>query len=346
MSGFTSVLPEEFHALIGVSDKAFRLYLYLRQFMIRSTGTAAGSGVTWPDIARNGLYIAPSQGVQGSGMPDKRKMMRLRDELIRGGLMQDVGDKRSHLAFYFPIFMQNRDRYFSAQNKPAPIPHPETAPIPHPETADNTGDTSGTEPKPAPTESGKPAPYTEVPDITATTGADFENWKSDPLAAVMLEGGMNEFHVVTGLHITSTWRELPGYSETSAIALIRTRLSRNPNVNSVAYFTGAIQQMCHSASNPKKPASDEYRVPKDDGQLVAWAEKHGYLKPGSMSYYEYRNALWSAVKDRREGKPAPVKPAVVDDQARLAAERQRDDLAMEQLAELAGVPVESLRKKV
>lgn len=180
--GFTAILPEEFHALIGVSDKAFRLYLYLRQFMIRSNGTAAGAGVTWPDIARNGLYVAPGQGIQNSGMPDKRKMMRLRDELMRGGLIEDRGDHQNYLAFYFPIFVKNCDRYFSAQNKPAPIPHPKPAPIPHPETVGDTRDAGEIEPKATPTESGKPAPYTEVPNLSINQSDDgrfsmFANWE-------------------------------------------------------------------------------------------------------------------------------------------------------------------------
>ena len=356
-SGFTSILPEEFHALIGVSDKAFRLYIYLRQYMIRSTGTASGSGITWPDIARTGLYIAPGQGVQNAGMPDKRKMMRLRDELIRGGLIVDGGDKRHYLAFYFPIFMQHRDQYFSARNKPAPIPHPKPAPIPHPDKSVNTGLLDNSSEEGAPTTDDKPAPYTEEPNssINQSNPDRIEmslEWSPSeffvPLAKrsmIDIEGEHKQLYADTVTEFVLFWTSPEAKQKYSGKA---TRSQRDWERALLQTLQRNKNKPAPKAGNKSGGVPDEYRVPKDDNNLVSWAEKHGYLKPGSMTYYEYRGALFEAVRNRRDGKPvvSEAEVAAPDQRAQKAAEQRQDDLAMQRLAAMSGTPVDQLRKKV
>ena len=161
---YTTILPEEFDGLVGVSDGAFRLYMWLRQYMHRPDGEAFGAGVTWGDLSKNGLYVAPARGVVDSGLRDKRQMMRLRDELVRAGLLEDVGDKATFLRFRFPIFIQNREVHFSVQNKPAPNPHPLPAPNEGTESGLNSDTYDYFDAIPALGENAKPAPSPVFPD--------------------------------------------------------------------------------------------------------------------------------------------------------------------------------------
>ena len=162
---FTAILPEEFHALMGLSNEAFRLYMYLRQFMIRSSGECSGAGVSWPEIARDGLYVAPRSGVVGGGLPDKRKMMRVRDELLRENMIESVGDGRTFLKFRFPIFIQSRDLYFYARKQAAPNPHPQAAPNPHHKTQEKTISYNASDREAEPAKTPQAAPYTEVTEV-------------------------------------------------------------------------------------------------------------------------------------------------------------------------------------
>ncbi len=161
MRGYLTLLPEEMDALIGLSHEAFRLYVYLRQFMQRSSGEAFGRGVSWPEIASHGLYLAPRSGVQGTGRPDDRKMHRVRDELIRAGALENVGDHKTHLRFRFPIFIQNRDVYFSVQKQAAPLPQVYTAPSPQAEKPINSIVYAGIDQQAAGGKNVQAAPYTE-----------------------------------------------------------------------------------------------------------------------------------------------------------------------------------------
>lgn len=43
---------------------------------------------------------------------------------------------------------------------------------------------------------------------------------------------------------------------------------------------------------------DWAQIPRGDDDLWPWAKKHGYPNPGSMSYYQYRQALQQAVERR------------------------------------------------
>lgn len=162
MRGYLTLLPEEMDALIGLSHEAFRLYVYLRQFMQRSSGEAFGRGVSWPEIASQGLYLAPRSGVQGTGRPDDRKMHRVRDELIRAGALENVGDHKTHLRFRFPIFIQNRDAYFSVQKQAAPIPQVYAAPIPQVEKPIDSVVYAGIDQQAAGGENAQAAPYTDI----------------------------------------------------------------------------------------------------------------------------------------------------------------------------------------
>ena len=49
---------------------------------------------------------------------------------------------------------------------------------------------------------------------------------------------------------------------------------------------------------------DWQQIPRGDDELWPWAKKHGYLNPGSMSYYQYRQALQRAVEKRLQGRAA------------------------------------------
>jgi len=40
------------------------------------------------------------------------------------------------------------------------------------------------------------------------------------------------------------------------------------------------------------------KVPRDDNQLWPWAKRHGYPDPGTMSYHQYRQFLYSHVERR------------------------------------------------
>jgi hypothetical protein len=44
------------------------------------------------------------------------------------------------------------------------------------------------------------------------------------------------------------------------------------------------------------------QVPRDDDKLWPWAKEHGYLNPGTMNYYQYRQALQAAVEERMGGR--------------------------------------------
>ncbi len=155
----TTILDEEYDALVGVSDPAYRLYMSLRRQMFRKDGEAFGKGVTWGELAKNGMYIAAGRGITDAGLRDKRLMMRCRDELIRAGLLEDVGDKSTFLRFRFPIFLQNCDAHFSAQNKPAPKSHPlSRTPIDDGESDFNSVCYGDFEEEPAPMKNAIPAP--------------------------------------------------------------------------------------------------------------------------------------------------------------------------------------------
>ena len=49
---------------------------------------------------------------------------------------------------------------------------------------------------------------------------------------------------------------------------------------------------------------DWQQIPRGDDDLWPWAKKHGYPNPGTMNYFQYRQALQRAVEQRLQGRAA------------------------------------------
>ena len=49
---------------------------------------------------------------------------------------------------------------------------------------------------------------------------------------------------------------------------------------------------------------DWQQIPRGDDDLWPWAKKHGYPNPGTMNYFQYRQALQRAVEKRLQGRAA------------------------------------------
>lgn len=263
MRGYTPpILPEE-ESIIWGDEEGYpltalqqSLFLLLRRSMDRSTGIAGSkSAISYAGLYER-LYQPARAGYAGTGDAWGKDRLE-RSEYIRSqvrylekaGLIKLVS-KGKKLQVEFVIFNQFKSLYFSVQNKLSGILPDDISGI-LPDENINKNNKLSVEDTQELTMS-KVGELSTSPEVsrykdTTTTVATLEIWKSDPLAAVMLAGGVSEYHVATGLHVINAWRSLAGYSEASAIALVKARLSRNPQINSVSYFTGAIQQMCACA---------------------------------------------------------------------------------------------------
>ena len=265
--GYTpSVLPEEEAVIWGedggnpLTPVQYQLFGLLRRSIDRKTGIAGERS----HISNRGLYerlYQPSSvGFAGTGNQwgetSQQRIAFIKGQLKtleKRGLIKRLSTGKK-LVISFPIFVQVRDSYFSGQNIYSPFTPPVYSLS---DTVNDVNENSGLGGNEAndsggysPDDSGIYSPYPEVSRSKDTTTAGGEIWKSDPIAAAMLAGGMNEYHVATTLHFSGNWRKLDGYCESSAITLIKARLARNPNVKTVNYFTGAIQQMCANAMEP------------------------------------------------------------------------------------------------
>ncbi len=300
--GYTPpTLPEE-EAVIWGDDTGrilpgiqYQLFGLLRRSMDRQTGIAGDrSSISYGGLYER-VYQANAQGVVGTGNAwgetRDQRIAYIRGQvrqLEKTGLIRRL-PRGKKLVVEFSIFIQNRDQYFSAQNVSSgfvPVISSGFAPprennknnVLDKKNEDINGVCSGFAPGVCST-----SPEVSINTTTATGMTRFENWKLDPLASAMLDGGMQEYTVATQLHIANGWRSIPGYSEASAVALINARLSKNPNVNSVNYFTGAIQQMCASAlQEPKNGKSytgkrHASRYESDSDRLEREAQRLGIL---------------------------------------------------------------------
>lgn len=288
---FFSFLPEELHAVEGL-ESPLRVVYWEVIVPNRNRGTGVSQGklpgalypVTYPGI-RACLRTHGYQGVaeKSFGKPYAQRLIK---RLAASGLIKP-GSKLDRDGVECLVFNAHKTSHmrFSAQN------NVDTKSIPLVDTMDSSKNGSisaaysKTKDNVDTVKIRKVDTLTEVTEVkdTTTTAPDHDAWKSDPLANALLTGGMDEYHVATGLHVTSQWRAIPGYSESSAIALIKSRLAANTNVNSVNYFTRAIQQMCantlqesrNGKSHPGKRPTGRYE--SDSDRLERQAERLGIL---------------------------------------------------------------------
>jgi hypothetical protein len=121
-------------------------------------------------------------------------MHRVRDELIRAGALENVGDHKTHLRFRFPIFIQNCEAYFSAQKQAAPKPQVDQAPKPQAEKPMNTNTYSGIDAQAAGRQNAQAAPYTDSINQSINQATDrfsmFPNWKPSEFFEAMAKRSM------------------------------------------------------------------------------------------------------------------------------------------------------------
>lgn len=284
-------LPEEEAIIEGedggnkLSDLQFRLYRLLKRSMDRHTCISGlRSRVSYAGL-RQRAYQESRRGFAGTGT-EWGDTPRKQNEYIRNqvsvleqrGLIKRTLLNGGFLSVEFVIFKQFRDVYFSDQNKlSAKSPH-FAPPIPPQSHADNSsnnsdfGEVNFNSVRSTPrTENAKPSAYPEVSrSKDTTTTAPGDAWKSDPLAAAMLAGGMQEYVVGTQLSVISQWRSMEGFDEEMVIRAIQARLAKNHSVNSLSYFSKMVMDLSAKGKRRKViPFRAADTAGNQAGELVA-----------------------------------------------------------------------------